>query len=55
MNLRIQTDGTMTPKEALMKGLDDLELLLQHMQLTFKQKIADKDYEITDGGDPDQE
>jgi DNA-directed RNA polymerase subunit L len=53
--LRIQTDGSQTPKEALLKGLDDLELVMQHMHDSFKTKIAERDYTILEGADPDHE
>jgi DNA-directed RNA polymerase subunit L len=53
--LRIQTDGSQTPKDALLKGLDDLELVLQHIHDEFKIKIKERDYSILEGADPDHE
>ncbi|KAL3901853.1 MAG: hypothetical protein SGCHY_000270 [Lobulomycetales sp.] len=55
LNLRIQTDGSQSPKDALMKGLDDLEIVFQHLHDSFKAELAGGSFEILDGADPSAE
>jgi hypothetical protein len=38
-----------------MKGLDDLENVMQHVHDSFKTTVAERDYTIYEGADPDQD
>ncbi|KAI9017643.1 putative DNA-directed RNA polymerase [Gaertneriomyces semiglobifer] len=49
VHIRIQTNGTVTAKEALDKGLDDLIAVAEHISSVFSAKVSQKDYEIRDG------
>jgi DNA-directed RNA polymerases I and III subunit RPAC2 len=40
VNLRIQTDGTITAAEAFYKALDDLMDLFGHIRSTFREKVS---------------
>ncbi|ORY42555.1 RBP11-like subunits of RNA polymerase, partial [Rhizoclosmatium globosum] len=39
VNLRIQTDGSITAVQALHKALDDLTQLCEHVQSSFVEKV----------------
>ncbi|KAL2919691.1 RNA polymerase subunit AC19 [Polyrhizophydium stewartii] len=55
INLRIQTDGTITAVDALHQGLSDLIDLTAHVKETFTDKIKQGGYELREGADPDAE
>ena len=55
LNLRIQTDGTITAMDAFKTGLDQLVLLFDSILTKFKSAIHEKDYIMLDGADPDAE
>ncbi|RKO83753.1 putative RNA polymerase I 16 kDa polypeptide, partial [Blyttiomyces helicus] len=48
IHLRIQTDGSITATEALMKGLDDLIELCEHVETTFNNKLKAKGIKTSD-------
>lgn len=43
IQIRIQTDETITAKEALKKGLEDLKELSAHIRTEFKSAVGDED------------
>ncbi|KAJ8325286.1 RNA polymerase subunit AC19 [Batrachochytrium dendrobatidis] len=51
INLRIQTDGSITAVDALHKGLDDLVDMTTHVKESFKDKVKQGEFEIHDGAD----
>eukprot|EP00842_Homolaphlyctis_polyrhiza_P005665 jgi/Hompol1/609/HPOL_004143-RA len=55
INLRIQTDGSMTAVDALHRGIDDLTDLMTHIRDTFKTEVLkgeQGEYELRDGALP---
>ncbi|KAJ3220870.1 RNA polymerase subunit AC19 [Clydaea vesicula] len=54
-NLRIQTDGTIKPLDALNKGLDDLIDMFQEIYDKFDYKLKLKDYILEEDAEPDAE
>ena len=48
-HLKIQTDDTMTPVQALMKGIDDLSKLTTICLDTFNSSLEKKDFPIEEG------
>ncbi|RKP03762.1 hypothetical protein CXG81DRAFT_9066 [Caulochytrium protostelioides] len=48
VNIRVQTDGSITAVDAFDKGLCDLIDLTEHVKTTFVSKIEKLDYEVPD-------
>ncbi|KAJ3293878.1 RNA polymerase subunit AC19 [Rhizoclosmatium sp. JEL0117] len=51
VNLRIQTDGSITAVQALHKALDDLTQLCEHVQSSFVEKFDEGNFAIEEGAD----
>ncbi|KAJ3038769.1 RNA polymerase subunit AC19 [Rhizophlyctis rosea] len=52
INLRIQTDGTITAIQALNTGLDDLMALCDVVSEKFTEQVQAQNYEVRDGAEP---
>ncbi|KAI9340826.1 DNA-directed RNA polymerase [Obelidium mucronatum] len=51
VNLRIQTDGSITAVQALHKALDDLTQLCEHVQSAFVEKFDERDFPVEEGAE----
>ncbi|KAI9197420.1 DNA-directed RNA polymerase [Polychytrium aggregatum] len=52
INFRIQTDGSITALDALNQGLDDLVAMAEHISSSFKQKVDEQTYTISEDALP---